>query len=164
MSYILSFLLIACGGSGADTASAPIVEDGSCDRSGGERVQATILSKDPSYEMEPSPEWGTVIETEEAYQVLKGRFGQAMDPVDFSTHVVLGSWVYSDCTCGIELEGWQVDNVDGRPHLTAAFTDVSSGCETCCGDSGGALILVATARGNGPGSVCRMIQPGCTEE
>ena len=164
MPYVLCLLWFACSGGGGDTANPPIEEEGSCDRTGGERVEATLLTKDPSYEMEPSPDWGTVVETDEAYQVLKGRLGQALEAVDFSTHVVLGSWIYSDCTCGIELDGWKVEDVDGRPHLTAAFTDLSSGCETCCDSSGGGLVLVATARGNGPGSVCRMIQPGCVEE
>ena len=151
---------IGCASSTDDTA-VYATESGECAWPGGEQSNATVLTTDASYEAPLSPDWGVVIDNEADYQLFKGRLGQLLDPVDFATQVVLAAWAYSDCTCGIELKEWDAFNVDGRAQLSATFSDPTGGCDDCCDEEGGALIAIAMPRGNGPASVCRVVENGC---
>ena len=74
---------------------------------------------------------------------------------------MLAAWAYSECTCGITLAQWESLNVDGRALLSVTFRDPTGGCEDCCDASGGALIAIATAKGNGPAGVCKILENGC---
>ena len=149
-----------CNNSGSDTA-VYVTESGDCAWPNGQVSNATVLTRDASYEAPLSPEWGIVIDNDADYQLFKGRLGQLLDPVDFATQVVLASWVYSECTCGIELREWEALNVDGRSQLSATFSDPTGGCDDCCDEEGGALIAIAMPKGNGPASVCRVVENGC---
>jgi hypothetical protein len=157
---MLLFAFIGCADPAGDTA-VYATESGDCNWPSGATTEAVVLTDDASYEAPLTPDWGVVIDNESDYQLFKGRLGQLLEPVDFSSHVVLAAWAYSDCTCGIELRGWEAFNVDGRAQLSATFSDPTGGCDDCCDADGGALIAVSVPKGNGPASVCRVVENGC---
>ena len=157
---LLLWNIMGCADNASDTA-VYATETGECDWPTGQSIDAIVLTRDASYEAPLSPDWGLVIDNEADYQLFKGRLGQLLDPVDFNTQVVLAAWAYADCTCGIELRTWEAQNVDGRAQLSATFSVPTGGCDNCCYEPGGALIAIAVPKGNGPASVCRIVENGC---